>query len=340
MFLDFTRLSPERFEFFCEDLLDNLEGITVILGPSRGPDGKKDIVIQYQTKHPIGLIEHPKFAVECKNNAISNKSVYPNDIGDIRSILEDNSLDGYLLITTTLPSSGTQTLIKTANANRCYKAYVWDKKKIPEMVNRIKNVKIRQKLLNKYGLYPSTIYYSGELVNHEHKFIVKINKKLKVPFKTLDSNFNRYQNFIHIINGHVNLMLVKREFIGDLIEKIGIFQEMISLTLNEMRIKSIPKSLKKLEKLEYLNLKNNKVSEIPNYINDFEYLKELNISGNPLKKVQIGVELINRLKITIDKTQIPVFRDLFVAAKLSGNSLDLTVDGCSSKETEEFILSL
>ncbi len=74
--IDFSQLTGEEFEFFCRDLLESL-GVQILEGPARGPDGKKDIIIQYKIKDVIGREKQYKLLVQCKNNA---KSDVENDL--------------------------------------------------------------------------------------------------------------------------------------------------------------------------------------------------------------------------------------------------------------------
>ena len=97
----------EDFEFFCRDLLAGL-GITILQGPSRGPDGKKDFIIQVETENAFGKIEIDKYLVQCKHKAKSNRAIYENDLGDIRSACNNNNVNGYLLITSTIPGVSVQ----------------------------------------------------------------------------------------------------------------------------------------------------------------------------------------------------------------------------------------
>ena len=112
--IDFGQLSGEEFEFFCRDLLESL-GVQILEGPARGPDSKKDLIIQYKIRDVIGREEQYEVLVQCKNNAKSQKSVYESDLGDIRSACIIHNTKGYLLITTTIPSVSVQNILKAIN---------------------------------------------------------------------------------------------------------------------------------------------------------------------------------------------------------------------------------
>ena len=72
--IDFSQLTGEEFEFFCRDLLESL-GVQILEGPARGPDGKKDIIIQYKIKDVIGRENQYKLLVQCKNNAQKRRTI-------------------------------------------------------------------------------------------------------------------------------------------------------------------------------------------------------------------------------------------------------------------------
>ncbi|MGB0503741.1 MAG: restriction endonuclease, partial [Thalassolituus sp.] len=68
MALDFTSLAKdgEDFELLCRDVLES-RGIDILSHPSRGPDGKKDILISISQKNLLDVSEKTIFLVQCKH---------------------------------------------------------------------------------------------------------------------------------------------------------------------------------------------------------------------------------------------------------------------------------
>lgn len=133
--IDFSSLSGEDFEFFCRDLLESL-GILIVEGPSRDPDGKKDLIIRYSVNDVIGRKKNYKLLVQCKNKAISKKSVYESELGDNRSSCKIHRTNGYFLITTTILSTTVQKNLKAINEEGIYMAHYWDKYLLEKYISK------------------------------------------------------------------------------------------------------------------------------------------------------------------------------------------------------------
>ena len=117
--IDFTVLDGEQFEELCEDLFKAMGYDDPPPERSgRGPDGGRDLMV---TEHRIsGILGAPRrfrWLVECKNFAKSNKSVQPRDIGAITDKLALHNADGYLLVTTTIPSTSVEQTIRGIDDN-------------------------------------------------------------------------------------------------------------------------------------------------------------------------------------------------------------------------------
>jgi hypothetical protein len=94
-------ITPEDFEFLCEDLL-RAKNFTIESRPARGPDAGKDMLAVRDVTDDMGLVHRERWLVECKHIASSNRSVTEKDVGNIELRMKRHHANRYLLI-----SSGT-----------------------------------------------------------------------------------------------------------------------------------------------------------------------------------------------------------------------------------------
>lgn len=94
----------DQFEFFARDFL-KLLGFEIIIGPDRGADAGRDLVIEEQRKGIAGETT-VRWLVSCKHKAHSGASVTPDDESDIHDRLHTHGCKGFLGFYSTLPSSG------------------------------------------------------------------------------------------------------------------------------------------------------------------------------------------------------------------------------------------
>ncbi len=176
MTIDFSQLTGEEFEFFCRDLLESL-GVQILEGPARGPDAKKDMIIQYKIKDVIGREKQIKLLVQCKNNAKSQKSVYESNLGDIRSACKNHDTEGYLLITSTIPSVSAQNILKAINKEGYYFTHYWDKYTLVKFISKSED---GLRILDRYGLIQREykIYDFTALLPSEFELLNKINEEI------------------------------------------------------------------------------------------------------------------------------------------------------------------
>lgn len=247
--IDFSQLSGEEFEFFCRDLLESL-GVQILEGPARGPDSKKDLIVQYKIKDVIGREEQYKFLVQCKNNAKSQKSVYESDLGDIRSACRIHNTTGYLLITTTIPSISVQKILKAIDEEGNYYTHYWDIKALEKYISKSKE---GIKILERYGLIQSEykIYNFHALVPDEFDLLEEINNAIDVKIIALTDYGDQlnYPNSCYIEHGHVinlNIENLEDNNLEFLLNKLDIFQELEYLILRNLELKIFPKSILKL----------------------------------------------------------------------------------------------
>lgn len=106
--IDFKEIPDgDTWEFFVRDFFAAL-GFVIENDPSRGADAGKDLIISEQIS---GRLHTRKFTwlVSCKHNAVSGKSVGPDDETNIRERLEQHNCDGFLGFYSTMASTGLAT---------------------------------------------------------------------------------------------------------------------------------------------------------------------------------------------------------------------------------------
>ncbi len=150
MALDFTSLAKdgEDFELLCRDVLES-RGIDILSHPSRGPDGKKDILISISQKNLLDVSEKTIFLVQCKHYAHSGKSVLEKELGDFRSACLRHGADGYFLITSSIPSVTVAENLEVENKKGNLKTVIWDHAKLEEAILKSKDADI---IIKKYNL--------------------------------------------------------------------------------------------------------------------------------------------------------------------------------------------
>jgi hypothetical protein len=94
----------DAFELFARDFLELL-GFKTISGPDRGADGGRDLIVS-ETRKGAGGETHVRWLVSCKHNAHSGKSVCESDELNILDRVRSKKCTGFILVCSTLPSSG------------------------------------------------------------------------------------------------------------------------------------------------------------------------------------------------------------------------------------------
>jgi hypothetical protein len=189
--LEFKRINKDGddFELLCRDVLEDL-GAKILSAPSRGPDGKKDLLIEIQNKDLIGRLESTVYLVQCKHKAHSGKSVLETDIGDFRSACDNFNAKGYFLITSTFPSTTVNNSLEATNGKGIYKTQIWDKKLLEAKIEECPNGK---RIIKRYNLIDDI------------DILVKYTKK--------------------IIDGHENIPFTYKQQIDLLVGKALIYEE-------------------------------------------------------------------------------------------------------------------
>ncbi len=342
--IDFSILTGEEFELLCRDLLDSL-GIQIIEGPARGSDRKKDMIIQYTVKDKIGRLQKYKLLVQCKNKAKSKKSIYEKDLGDIRSACQIHNTNGYFLITSTIPSVSVQDILIAINEEGKYITHYWDKYILETYISKCKN---GLDILERFGLLKTEyqLYQYMGLVLEEFELIQEITQKLGFElsvYQEMDEQISD-PNSCYIAYGNVRSLHLDDRPIGRLVDNLDIFQELNHLELNNIELHCIPKSIFRMLHLEKLYLPINNINIIPSEITMLKNLKEFDISNNPVEQLEIGGEFIKKLeRFWIDKSQIPLFREIFEDLKNKNillNSKNIEIEGLSQDEVDSFFRNL
>jgi hypothetical protein len=110
MILDFTEIpqantgsgKQDTFELFARDFLEEL-GYTILEGPDRGADGKKDIIVSEERRGISGTTDI-KWLVSCKHYAHSGKSVSDTDEPNIQDRVATHKCDGFIGFYSTISS--------------------------------------------------------------------------------------------------------------------------------------------------------------------------------------------------------------------------------------------
>jgi hypothetical protein len=115
--LDFKEIPPadkptgrqDAFELFARDALETF-GFAILLDPSRGADGGKDLIVE---EHRVGPLSDTRFKwlVSCKHYAHSGSSVTPDDERNVIERVKAAGCHGFLGFYSTLPSTGLRNLI-------------------------------------------------------------------------------------------------------------------------------------------------------------------------------------------------------------------------------------
>lgn len=117
--IDFTEIPGESaegqdtFEWFARDFLEAL-GFETILGPDRGADAGRDLVMREVRVGPAGRT-HIDWLVSCKHNAGSGRSVSASEETDIGDRVAAHNCNGFMAFYSTGPSSGLATKLNSGN---------------------------------------------------------------------------------------------------------------------------------------------------------------------------------------------------------------------------------
>lgn len=107
--------------------------------------------------------------------------------------------------------------------------------------------------------------------------LTKETKKMLIK-----ENWQRYDSLSYLRFSNVEEVLLQTDSIPPWIAH---FKELRKISSFESEIRYIPKELSKLEKLEYLYIKDSQIDTIPPYIKDFKSLRVLILEGNRITHI-------------------------------------------------------
>ncbi len=134
----------------------------------RGPDQGRDLLFTEDLSGPISRRE-VKWLVSCKDHAVSGASVTENDLpaGGILEKVRQHDADGFLLVTTTAPSSGAKALLDSLDMKGEIRTAVWDSTDLNAMLIEPVNHKILKQFLPKsYERVQGLTSLEGAILKH------------------------------------------------------------------------------------------------------------------------------------------------------------------------------
>lgn len=132
------------FELFACDFLESL-GYEIIQRPSRGPDGKKDLIVRSNSVPGNTSDSKIQWLVSCKHKAHSDKGVSDVDEPDIIDRLEKHKCHGFLGFYSTIPNSTLSD--KLANLNERFVSTIYDHSRIEKEIHFLKD---KERILTTY----------------------------------------------------------------------------------------------------------------------------------------------------------------------------------------------
>lgn len=162
MMLDFKEIpeahlatgNQDTFEMFARDFFSEL-GFKIIVGPDRGADGGRDLIIEEEREGSLGKT-NVRWLVSCKHKAHSGNSVTDKDENNIRDRIHSNKVDGFIGFYSTIPSAGLQSMIRNITEGK-EECLIFDRESIEKFIIE-KNMK---GLMKRY--FPNSLRkYEGE----------------------------------------------------------------------------------------------------------------------------------------------------------------------------------
>jgi hypothetical protein len=120
----------DQFELFARDFLELL-GMKTIIGPDRGPDAGRDLVMEERRVGVAGETR-VRWLVSCKHKAHSGASVTPDDESDIHDRVKTHGCRGFLGFYSTVRSSGLATKLTAPDLR--FEVETYDQAKIEKQL--------------------------------------------------------------------------------------------------------------------------------------------------------------------------------------------------------------
>lgn len=154
-------VNGEDFELLCRDVLESYDAL-IVSEPTRGPDQKKDLVIEITSNDALGNSEKTKYLVQCKHKAHGGRSVLESEIGDFRSACLLHKTEGYFLITSTIASVTVANNLNAEKESGSLKVIIWDGKKLE---GKIESSPSSSQIIEKYNLKENLEIQFSEMRN-------------------------------------------------------------------------------------------------------------------------------------------------------------------------------
>ena len=146
----YTSLSSDDFESFARDLLEALD-FRIIVPPSRGADGGKDLIVEENLGGIAGTTL--KWLVSCKNFSISDSHVGHSKELNITDRVDAFHCDGFIGFYASGATTGLIDILEglKSNPKRSFLYKIYDKREIEKLIDRL-DVKTKQSILERYGI--------------------------------------------------------------------------------------------------------------------------------------------------------------------------------------------
>jgi hypothetical protein len=165
--LDFTELSKDGqdLELLIREILFR-KGFSVYWS-GKGADGGRDLVC-IERRNSFFVPDEKRWLIQCKHNAIAGKSVGISDLDNIVDSCEQHQCRGYLLVSSTQPSSTVVQRLEaiTANTRNFIEAIYWDAVKIEQILSTPKNWSLAQRFFPISANAENWQVYATENPNH------------------------------------------------------------------------------------------------------------------------------------------------------------------------------
>lgn len=217
MNIDFTEIpvankggkDQDTFELFASDFFESL-GYDIIQRPSRGPDGKKDLIVQSNSVPGTTSDSKTKWLVSCKHNAHSGKGVSDTDEPDISDRLNKHKCHGFLGFYSTIPNATLSE--KLASMNDRFVSTIYDHSRIEKEIHSLKD---KERILATY--FPKSkekFTIEQQLKNAFETKEIKENKELACNFDP-QNEFNNLLEVSRTALVQIELAKIKSEFTRD-----------------------------------------------------------------------------------------------------------------------------
>ncbi|WP_429181351.1 restriction endonuclease [Aeromonas salmonicida] len=142
--MNFKLLSGEQFESLVEEILV-AKGFQILSRPARGPDQGCDILAARDVLDDMGISSREIWLVECKNNAVSGKSVKTDDIGNFELKMRQHKANRYLLANTTIASETVKQQFKALSEDESInrKAIFWSGQDVIRLLDDFNEIRMR-----------------------------------------------------------------------------------------------------------------------------------------------------------------------------------------------------